>query len=320
MNLRQLRSLCAIIDHNLKISEAADAVFLTQSGVTRQIQDLERELGVDLFVRRRNRILQVTPDGRRIAQMARRVLSETDNLQRAAKEASGGDCGEFTIATTHTQARYTLPAVVRRFIAKYPGVRLTLRQGTPAQCCELVASGKADLAISTEIAERFAGVVQIPCYRLNRSLVMPPGHPLLRVKPLSLKAISAYPLISFDEGFSAQWKAIARPFNEAGLTPSVVMSAIDADVSKSYVEVGLGIAILTSITFDPKRDTNLRAVDVRHLFEPSWLSLVVRVNSFFRRYMFDFVQMFSPKLPQNHLERVLAGEAVDVDRLQLPAM
>lgn len=319
MNLRQLKSLCEIVDHGLRISEAAEAVYRTQSGVTRQIQELEKELGVPIFQRNRNRVVRLTPQGEKILGIARRMLNDADNLHSVAEELTKVDEGDFTIATTHTQARYTLPKVIHEFMARYPKVKLGLRQGTPAQCCELVASGKADLGISTEISDHCDGIIQIPCYQLNRSVITPPRHPLLRIKPLTLEAVARYPLITFDEGFTGQG-VITKAFSNQGLKPSVVLSAIDADVSKAYVEMGLGIAILATIAFDPKRDSNLRGTAARHLFDPIRLSVVVRQNSHFRGYMLAFVHMFAPKLRKSEIAGALAGHSSPNSRTQLPEL
>jgi LysR family cys regulon transcriptional activator len=276
--------------------------------VTRQLQDLEKELGVHLFVRKRNRILSITPQGKEILAIARRMLNDAENMHRVAEEAANIAEGDLTIATTHTQARYTLPAVIHRFLAGYPKVRLRLRQGTPAQCCELVAGGKADLAVATEIDERIEGLIQVPCYRLNRSVVTRSRHPLLRARPLTLEAIAAYPVITFDEGFTGQG-IITRAFAQRGLQPNVVLSAIDADVSKAYVEMGLGIAILATIAFDPKRDVNLRGIDARHLFQPMRLNVVARQHSYLRGYMREFIRMFAPKLRDGDIDDAFGGTA-----------
>jgi LysR family cys regulon transcriptional activator len=232
-------------------------------------------------------------------------------------ELSQVAAGEFSIATTHTQARYTLPRVIRNFMASHPRVKLNLRQGTPAQCCELVAQGRADIAICTETQNLPAEVVVMPCYGLSRSVVTPPRHPLLRVKSLTLAAIARYPIITYDEGFSAR-SIVDKAFADSGLTPNVVLSAIDADVSKAYVEMGLGIAILATIAFDARKDVNLRRLDAKRLFAPSTLGIVVRRNSYLRSYMIDFMQLFAPALKKSDVVRTVAGRQLAHAQKSLP--
>jgi len=308
MNLRQLRSLCEVVDRGLRISDAAQALFRSQPSISRQIQELEAELGVAIFRRKRNRVLEITPQGREVLAIARRIVNDVDNLSRLGEELAAVAQGDFVIATTHTQARYTLPDVVERFQRAYPKVRLSLRQGTPAQCCELVLRRQADIAICTETTERTADLVQMPCYLLNRSVVVPKRHPLLRVKPLTLEAIARYPVITYDEGFSGRW-IVNQAFAEKDLKPTVVLSAIDADVSKTYVEKGLGIAILATVAFDSGRDRNLSRIDARHLFAASRLNLVARPDVYLRGYMLEFARLFAPHLRKGEVERRLAGQA-----------
>jgi LysR family cys regulon transcriptional activator len=307
MNLRQLITLCEVVDRGLKLSAAAQSLHRSQPSITRQIQELERELKARLFVRKRNRILELTPQGREILASARRILKEVHNIRSASDESAHSVRGAFTVATTHTQARYTLPRAIREFKAAYPHVQLSLRQGTPVQCRELVARGAVDLAICTETRDELEDVAEIPCYRLNRSVVLPPRHPLLRERVLTLDAIARYPVITYDDGFSARW-AVDGAFSRRGLKPYVVLSAIDADVSKAYVEMGLGIAILASVAFDRRRDSHLRTLDARHLFAPSTLSVVVRRSSYLRTYIRSFITMFAPRLPKSAVDAALAGQ------------
>lgn len=318
MNLRQLITLCEVVDQGLKLSAAAQRLHRSQPSITRQIQELEQELGTQVFLRKRNKILELTPQGREILTSARRIIRELQNIRGASDDTEAAARGEFTVATTHTQARYTLPPVIRQFKTEYPHVRLSLRQGTPVQCAELVARGTVDIAICTETPEALEDVVGIPCYRLNRSVVVPRGHPLLRVKPLTLEAVAQYPIITYDQGFSGRW-VLDRAFSDRGLEPTVVLSAIDADVSKAYVEMGLGIAILATIAFDPARDAKLRSVDARHLFPASVLTVAVRRHGYLRGYMFDFIRMFAPHLSRQRVERALSADGPSPPR-RLPEL
>ncbi|MDB5904417.1 MAG: Transcriptional regulator CysB [Betaproteobacteria bacterium] len=318
MNLRQLITLCEVVDQGLKLSAAALTLHRSQPSITRQIQELEEELGAKIFLRKRNRILELTPHGREILASARRIVTELRNIRSASDDLAETAHGNFTVATTHTQARYTLPRVIRQFKGEYPNVHLSLRQATPVQCCELVARGAVDIAICTETRDALDEVIQIPCYRLNRSVVVPPAHPLLKVKPLTIEAIARYPVITYDEGFSGRW-VLDRAFARRGLEPNVVLSAIDADVSKAYVEMGIGIAILATVAFDATRDAGLRTIDAGHLFAPSTLSVVARRNSYLRAYMLSFIGMFAPKLTRAAIGKALAGQPPGAPR-KLPEL
>lgn len=301
MNLRQLSSLCEIVDRGLSVSNAADATYRSQASVTRQIQKLERELGFELFARRRNRLVGLTPQCEEIVSIARRMLQDAENMRRIGRNLADDANGEFTIATTHTYARYVLPPVIRTFIDRYPGVRLSLLQGNPGECCNLVAQGKADLAVCSDPPEPPQEVVEVPCYRLYRSVITPAKHPLLQLKTLTLDALARYPLITYDSTYSGRW-IVNKAFADRKLTPHVVLSAVDADVSKVYVEMGLGIAIFVSVAFDPAHDTNLRRIDARHLFKPSYLNFIIRRNSFLRGYMHEFMHMFAPRVTRAMVE------------------
>lgn len=305
MNLRQLKMICEVADRGMRVTDAAHAVHRSQSNVTRQVQLLEKELGFEIFARNRNKLLRITPQGEEILTIARRMLQDADNMLRIGRNIANDDRGQFTIATTNFQARYVLPPAIAKFVAKYPKVRLSLRQGTPAQCYELLTSGKADLAVCAgdDIPEDLA---YIRCYRFYRSILTPLRHPLLRISPLTLEALAQYPLITYDEAFSGA-SILRKTFSEKGLTPKIVLSAVDADVSKIYVGMGLGIAIAATIAFDPKQDLKLRRIDARHLFKPSHLSLILRRHAHLRNFMFDFMTMVAPKIDRALIEETVFG-------------
>lgn len=319
VNLRQLQVLCEIVDSGLSVTDAAQAIHRSQSNVTRQLQLLEKELGLELFARNRNKLLSLTPQAEEIVSLARRILQDAENVLRIARNMANDERGPFTIATTNFQARYVLPPAVDRFVEKYPKVRLSLRQGTPAQCYELLALGKADVAICAgeNIPEELAA---IRCYRFYRSLLVPPGHPLLRVKQITLEALAEYPLITYDEAFSGA-SIIKKAFADKGLSPRIVLSAADADVSKIYVGRGMGIAIAASIAFDPKHDDNVRRIDARHLFKPSHLSIILRRHAHLRNFMVDFISMVAPKLDRRTVdEAVFRKNTPSVSRARLPEL
>jgi len=254
MNIQQLRYLNEVARCNLNISEAAAALFTSQPGVSKQIRLLEEELGIDIFVRNGKRLVAVTDPGREVLDIARRVLQETENLKHVGREFKQQDSGTLTIATTHTQARYALPGVVQAFTRDYPEVKLGLHQGNPTQIAEQVLSGEADIGIATESLALYEALVTLPCYEWHHCVVTPPDHPLLREKRLTLKKLAQYPIITYDFAFTGRNK-INQAFSEAGIMPNIALTAIDADVIKTYVELGLGVGIIAQMAFIPERDS-----------------------------------------------------------------
>ncbi|WP_025041974.1 HTH-type transcriptional regulator CysB [Nitrosospira briensis] len=304
MKLQQLRYLCEVANHGLNLSKAAEFLHTSQPGISKQIRLLETELGVDIFVRNGKRVVETTPPGRAILEIAERMLKDAKNLKQVGQEFANEASGSLTIATTHTQARYALPSAIKDFTLRYPKVKLILRQGNPTQIAELVSSGVADIAIATEAIELFNELVMLPCYQWNRCIVVPPRHPLLKLKMLTLEAIAAYPIITYDFAFTGRSR-INQAFDAKGLVPNVVLTAIDADVIKTYVELGLGIGILAQMAFEPKRDKHLRSIDASHLFEPSTTRIGISRNSYLRGYVYDFIEIFSP-----HLDRATVTAAM----------
>ncbi len=309
MKLQQLRYLCEAENQKLNLSKAAQKLHTSQPAISKQIQLLEDELGILIFIRNGKRLIQVTPPGQIVIQIARKVLQEAENLKKAAQEYTHEGGGTLTIATTHTQARYALPPVIKRFTALHPKVRLILRQGSPVQISSLVTSGEADIAIATEAIEHFQELIMLPCYQWNRCVVVPPDHPLLNEKILTLEAISQYPVITYDFAFTGRSK-INQAFEKKGLTPNVVLTAIDSDVIKTYVELGLGIGILAKMAFDPQRDQQLRAIDASHLFESSTTRIGISRNSYLQRFVFDFIEMFAPHLNRTSIQMKLKNHTV----------
>ena len=298
MRLEQLRALAAIVREDLSVTRAAEALGVPQPAVSRQLRALERELGVEIFVRRQKRLRGLTRPGAAIVEVARRMLEDADNLAKIGRDFSDEEGGSLTVATTHTQARYALPAIIERFARRYPKVRLMLRQGNPAEVTQLVASGEADICIGSESAEESAGLALFACYSMERIVLAPAGHPLLRARKLTLETLARYPVITYDVPFVGRSK-IVKAFAARGLAPNIVLSAIDTDVIKAYVELGLGIAIVAKLAYDPARDTKLKAIDASGLFEPNTIYLGVRRNDYLRGYMYDFIEMFAPRLDRN---------------------
>jgi len=309
MNLQQLRYLNEIVRRDLKISAAAQSLFTSQPAISKQIKLLEEELGIEIFVRNGKRLVALTEPGKGLLVIAQRMLLDAENFKQFAEEFHSKDTGHLTIATTHTQARYALPPVVKKFIERYPKVKLGLHQGTPTQIAEQVLHGEADICIATESLSRYEGLVTLPCYEWQHCVITPPDHPLLAEQTLTLEAIARYPIITYDHAFSGRSK-INDAFEKAGITPDIALTAIDADVIKTYVELGLGIGILAEIAFIPERERHLRMMNARHLFKPSTTLIAIRKNEYLRAYTYDFIELFAP-----HLDREVVTKAMHLSSL-----
>ena len=308
MKLQQLRYLREVIRQGLSISNAAAVLHTSQPGISKQISLLEAELGTGIFVRNRNRLIEVTPAGKAVLAIAERMLDDAENLKRVGRDYGEDREGSLTVLTTHTQARHTLPQVVKRFVTRYPKVKLSLRQGTPSQIWQSVAAGEADIAIASEPQDPMPGLVLLKCYDLPRIVLTRPRHPLLKLKRLTLQALAGYPLITYDDEFIGHSK-VQRAFAAQGLAPNLVLNAIDTDVIKAYVELDLGVAIVAKMAFDPKRDRNLRAIAAAHLFESNTVYLGVRRNSYLRRYALDFIEMLVPQLDRKAVQSAIESAA-----------
>lgn len=300
MRLEQLRLILEIDRLGCNVSRAADAMNTPQPAVSRQLRALERELGIDLFVRHQNRLRGPTQPGREILQVARRIIDDAANVQKIARDFRDVASGRLTIATTHTQARYALPSVIRRFAARYPDVEVMIRQGSPAAIAALVRAGEADVCIGSESAEG-ADLLLFPCYDMQRIVLAPPGHPLLAARRITLVNLARYPIITYDAPFIGRSKLV-QAFAAEGLEPKIVLSASDTDVIKAYVEHGLGIAIVAKLAYERDRDKGLRAIDASHLFEANTIHVGVRRNDYLRGYVLDFIEMFAPQLKRGQVE------------------
>ena len=310
MNLQQLRYVVEVARAGFNVSDAAEALFTSQPGVSKQLKLLEEELGVDIFVRHGKRLTGITEPGRQVLAIAERVLRDIDNLKQVGAEFAREASGRLGIATTHTQARYALPPVIRKFVERYPGVQLSLHQGNPSQCCEYVLSGEADIAVATEAISEFGDLVMLPCYQWNRVVIAPHGHPILADKPLTLEAIARHPIITYDFAFTGR-SQINKAFLSRGLRPNVTLTAIDSDVIKTYVALGLGIGIIAGMAYNPADDRNLGMADASHLFESSTTRIGVRRNAYLRGYTYAFIELFAPHLTRKVVDAALAGHGSD---------
>lgn len=304
MKLHQLRYVSEVVKQGLNISAAAEALHTSQPGVSKQIQLLEDELNLQIFERHGKRLTGVTEPGRNIVELAERVMRDMENIKRVGDEFSHEDVGTLTIATTHTQARYRLPAAVKAFMEKYPQVKLNIHQGNPTQVSEQVQSGEADIGIATEAISHYDKILCLPAYQWNRCVVVPQGHPLIKDVPLTLKKLTAYPLITYDFAFTGG-SLVSQVFSQEGLEPNVVLTAIDADVIKTYVGLGLGVGLLANMAYDAERDTNLVAIDAKHLFPDSTTFVGVRRDAYLRKFAYDFIQLLAPSFDRRAVTEAL---------------
>jgi LysR family cys regulon transcriptional activator len=307
MNLQQLRYVSEVVRRGLNVSDAAQALHTSQPGVSKQIRALEDELGTPIFVRQGRRFTGLTDAGREVVAAVDRILAEMANLRSVAEEFANHTKGSLAVAVTHTQARYALPAVISAFTKGYPDVKLKLLQGNPRQLAQMVIAGEADVAIATEALDEYPELVTVPCYQWHHCVVVPEGHALERVKPLTLEALAAYPLVTYDPTFAGR-TALDRAFAARQLAPEVVLTALDSDVIKSYVSLGLGVGIISSRAFRKGKEDGLVALDCDHLFPAQTTRLAFRRGAYLRGYTVEFIRLLAPHVRREDLER-LATEA-----------
>ncbi len=318
MNFQQLRSVRETVRQGFNLTLVADALHTSQPGVSRQLKELEDELGVELFVRAGRRLLGLTPPGMAMLPIVERLLQEAENLRRAGAEFAQSGRGLLTVAATHTQARYALPSAVCDFRASHPQVTLHLQQGSPRQIAEMVLAGQADLGIATEALADYPDLVALPCYRWTHLVVVAAGHPLAeearRGEPLSLARLVQFPLVTYEAGYTGR-SHIDEAFARERLQADVVLSAMDADVIKTYVALGIGVGVIASMAFDEARDGDLFAIDARHLFAANTTRVAVKRGAWLRGYVFDFITTFAPTMTRALVERALAsapGETFEI--------
>jgi LysR family cys regulon transcriptional activator len=312
MNFQQLRYVREAVRQGLNLTEAAKKLFTSQPGVSKQIRELEQELGVDIFVRRGKRLVALTEAGSGVVTVIDRVLQEAENLRQMAREHREPDGGSLTIGTTHTQARYALPRVVTEFKRRFPKVRLTLQQGSPSQLAEMVIAGEADLAIATEALDDYPQLLALPGYSWSHCVVVPAGHPLANAHRVTLDELARFPIVTYDLAFAGRVH-IDAAFAARKLVPDIVLAAIDADVIKTYVELGMGIGIVPAMAFDPERDRPLRQLDAAHLFPSNTTRVALRRGSAMRNFGYDFIELFAPHLNRAQIDAAFAGKGEDYE-------
>jgi LysR family transcriptional regulator, cys regulon transcriptional activator len=294
MTLQQLRILREIARQSNNLSTAAAALHTSQPGVSRQVQLLERELGVELLARRRNRITGLTEPGRAVLAAAERALAEAENIKLIAAEFNREEGGQLTIATSHLHARYSLLTPIKTFALRHPGVRLHMRQADPDDILRLVAGGEADIGISTEVRAERPELVLLPGRVVERSLILPLGHELAAKRNPTLADIARHPLVGYNPR-QRGGQIVSEAFRAQGLQPKLVVSAIDSDIIKAYVAEGLGIAIVPSLALDAEADRRLRVVDVTRLFPKSVMTVSLRRDIYLRRFIPDFIRLVAPR-------------------------
>ncbi|WP_233986620.1 HTH-type transcriptional regulator CysB [Pectobacterium versatile] len=310
MKLQQLRYIVEVVNHNLNVSSTAEGLYTSQPGISKQVRMLEDELGIQIFARSGKHLTQVTPAGQEVIRIAREVLSKVDAIKAVAGEHTYPDKGSLYVATTHTQARYALPSVIKGFIDRYPRVSLHMHQGSPTQIAEAVAKGSADFAIATEALHLYDDLIMLPCYHWNRAVVVKPDHPLASKTDITIEELAAYPIVTYTFGFTGR-SELDTAFNRAGLTPRIVFTATDADVIKTYVRLGLGVGVIANMAVDPQTETDLVTINANSIFSYSTTKIGFRRSTFLRSYMYDFIQRFAPHLTRDIVDSAVALRSND---------
>lgn len=309
MNLQQFRFVRETIRRNFNLTEAARTLFTSQPGVSKSIIELEDELGIKIFERHGKRIRGLTKPGAAVAQVVERIMREVDNLKKVSDEFAQRDEGGLVIGCTHAQARYLLPRVIPAFRAQFPKVRVSLAEGNPLTLARMVLHEQADLAIATESLAHTPGLAALPVYEWEHVLVVKPDHPLTgltssQARTLSLEQLAQYPIVTYDPQFSGR-RAIDDAFAKHNIHPDIVLEAIDADVIKTYVDVGLGVGIIAGMAFDPRRDKDLVGIPVGHLFGRHVTRVAVKSGVFLRDYVYVFLQMMSADLTREVVQQAI---------------
>jgi LysR family transcriptional regulator, cys regulon transcriptional activator len=315
MKLQQLKYLLAIVDNGLNITAAAERLYTSQPGVSKQLKLLEEELGLQLFIRKGKSLGGITPAGEQVIERARLIMQEAENIRSLASDFFHEEEGTLSIATTHTQARYVLPNVIREFRERYPRVSLNLHQGTSEQIADMVSANDIDFAIATGSHELFRELLLVPSYHWDRKIIVPDDHALAKLeRKITLQDLAEYPLVTYVFSFGGQ-SSLKRAFAEQGLEPDVVFTARDADVIKTYVRMGLGVGIVAGMA-DDQEDEGMVAIPAVGLFPRSTTWIGFRKDIVLRRYMLDFVRLFAPHISADQLEmtRHVRSQA-EIDKL-----
>ncbi|ENW90428.1 CysB family HTH-type transcriptional regulator [Acinetobacter indicus] len=306
MNFQQLRIIRETVRQNFNLTEASAALYTSQSGVSKHIKDLEDELGVQLFIRKGKRLLGLTEPGQALLGIVERMLVDADNIKRLADDFNKVDEGTLTIATTHTQARYVLPPIVNLFKKEFPKVHLILQQASPVEIAEMLLQGEADIGIATESLTTESNLASVPYYTWQHSIITPQNHPLAHKAEISIQDLAEYPIITYHGGFTGRSK-IDKAFEDAGIDVDIVMSALDADVIKTYVELGMGVGVVNNVAYDQERDYRLKQIET-DIFGLNTTWLAVRKGHLLRGYGYEFISLCSPEADIKALKKVAYPE------------
>lgn len=307
MNFQQLRIIRETLRRNFNLTDVASHLYTSQSGVSKHIKDLEDELGVELFIRKGKRLTGLTSPGKDMVKYVERMLNDANNIKNLAEHYSSQDTGELVVATTHTQARYILPKIVAKFKQAYPKVHLKLLQGSPEEITKLLHDGEADIGVATESLLGVSEFALFPFYHWQHAVVVPLGHPLSQLPHLTLEDVASFPIITYHEGFTGRAK-LDQTFQEANIAPDIVLSALDADVIKTYVELGMGVGIIAAMAVDTAKDTGLIKLDSEHLFGENLTRIAVRKSHFLRRFGYHFIELCVPELSESDIKAKLTLE------------
>jgi LysR family transcriptional regulator, cys regulon transcriptional activator len=322
MKMHQLRYLLTIVQSGLNITAASRALHTSQPGISKQIRLLEEELGFQIFEREGRTITRVTTAGKAVVEHATRLMEEAENIRRLSADFQDENRGSMSIATTHTQARYVLPPVIKQFREKYPAVDLHLHQGTSEQIADLAAANRVDFSIATGSHELFPTLALMPCFRWHRDIVVPRDHPLAEIDKPTLRQVSEYPIVSYVFSFTGR-SSLSELFERAGLPLDIALTARDSDVIKTYVRLGLGVGIVASMSYSEEEDADLVAIDGAHLFPEFVTWIGVRRGKLLRGYMYEFIRLFAPHLTRKLVDQALrardaAGMKAAFDSVQVP--
>jgi LysR family cys regulon transcriptional activator len=311
MNLHQFRFVQEAARRNLNLTETAKALFTSQPGVSKAILELEEELGVDIFSRHGKRLRRITEPGEQVLACIEIILREVANLKRIGEEYSRQDSGTFSIATTHTQARYVLPAPVAQLRKNLPQLRVSLHQGSPDQVARMLIDETADLGLATESLAQYPELVTLPCYEWQHVMVVPRDHPLATAERISLEQIATEPLVSYHPSFTGRTR-IDKAFSARHLTPNIVLEAIDSDVIKTYVRLGMGVGIVAEMAMreDPP-GSDLVARPLGTLLGSNVTRIAFKRGAYLRNYVYTFAELLSERLSRRLIEKAMNGEADD---------
>ncbi len=303
MKLQQLRYLRAIARHQFNISKASQSLCVSQSAISKQIQLFEHELGLELFKRKGKQIIGMTTVGETILLKAEQALENVNDIQLLAEDKTHRR-QSLSIATTHTQARYVLPNIVGRFVKQFPDVSLHIHQGNPIQVAAMLEHGDVDIAIATEALSDASAILAMPCYQWSRSVIVPNGHALSQLNTLSIAELIRYPIITYVQGFTGRYK-IDEAFQQYDINPDIVLTAVDADVIKTYVRLGLGVGIIADMAVNPEQDKDLDVLSAKALFGVSTSHIAIKKDKYIKSYVFQFIELFAPHLRLSVVEQAL---------------